>query len=72
MRVTDDLLLIGYNNEMHICDNAYNEIYRFPCSGLSYPLVAGERLFWLGLRNELNCIRLDTGELEYDLLGGVG
>ena len=71
MRVTDDLLLIGYNNEMHICDNEYNDIYRFPCSGLSYPLAAGERLFWLGMRNELNCIRFDTGELEYDLLNGV-
>lgn len=71
MRVTEDLLLIGYNNQMHIYDNTYRELYRFPCSGLLYPLVTGNRLFWLGMSNELNSIRLDTGELEYDLLKGV-
>ena len=68
MRLTDDLVLIGYNNEMYICDNQYHERFRFSCRGLRFPLVTAHRLFWLGMQNELNCIDLETGEREDNIL----
>lgn len=71
LRITDDIILIGYNNEMHLFDNTFHELFYFPCSGLLYPIVTANRLFWLGMQNELNCVHLDTGEVETNMLKGL-
>lgn len=70
LRLNDDLLLIGYNNEMHIYDNQYRERLRFSCNGLLYPLIAGGKLCWTGMQNELNSIDLESGIIEKNLLDG--
>lgn len=71
LRLNDDMILIGYNNEMHICDNNYNELFRFPCRGLLYPLIAGKKLCWTGMQNEFNSIDLESGEIEFNILDGT-
>lgn len=70
LRLNDDMLLIGYNNEMHIYDNNYKEILRFSCRGLLYPLIVGNKLCWSGMQNELNSIDLKSGAIESNLLDG--
>lgn len=70
LRLNDDMILIGYNNEMHIYDNEYNELLRFQCRGLLYPLIAGNKLCWTGMQNELNSIDLESGKIEKNLLDG--
>jgi len=71
LRLNDQLILIGYNNEMHIYDNNYKEKFRFSCNGLLYPLIAGNKLCWSGMHNELNCIDLESGKIENNLLDGL-
>lgn len=71
IRLNDDMILLGYNNEMHIYDNNYHEKLRFPCRGCLYPLAAGNKLFWSGMRNELNCIDLENGKIENNILDGL-
>lgn len=70
LRLNDDTILIGYNNEMHIYDNDYREILRFPCRGLLYPMLTGKKLCWTGMQNELNSIDLESGKIENNLLDG--
>ena len=71
LRLNDDMILIGYNNEMHIYDNEYNELLRFQCRGLLYPLIAGNKLCWTGMQSELNSIDLESGKIENNLLDGL-
>jgi len=70
LRLNDDMILIGFNNQMHIYDNNYREILRFSCDGLLYPLIAGNKLCWSG-HGELNCIDLKSGKTENNLLDGL-
>lgn len=72
MRLTDDLVLIGYNNEMHVCDNEFQEQFSFSAMGLGYPTVIGNRLYWLGsYTDDLRVINLETQEQEKNLLDGL-
>lgn len=68
LRLNDELILIGYNNEMHIYDNNYREMFRFSCRGLLYPLIADNKLCWTGMQSELNSIDLESGKIENNLL----
>lgn len=71
LRLNDDMLLIGYNNEMRIYDNNYREMFRFSCRGLLYPMIAGNKFCWSGMQNELNSIDLESGVVEKNLLDGL-
>ncbi len=71
LRLTDDRILIGWNNEMHVFDSDMHDLFSFPGSGLTYPLIAGRRLFWLGLSGDLRCVHLDTGKTETGILTGL-
>ena len=71
MRLTDDRILIGWNNEMHVFDSGMHDLFSFACSGLNSPLIAGRRLFWAGLTGELCCVHLDTGQTERGVLNGL-
>lgn len=71
LRLNDNMLLIGYNNEMHIYDNNYKEMFRFSCRGLLYPLIVGNKFCWSGMQNELNSIDLESGAVENNLLDGL-
>lgn len=70
LRLTDDRILIGYNNEMHIYDNSLNDLFFFKSSGLTFPMVVGQKLYWTGRYCELNSVDLYTGEIEENLLDG--
>lgn len=71
LRISDDLILIGYNNEMHIYDNDYNERFRFLSNSLGYPMTVGKKFCWLGMHNELNSIDLESGKIENNILDGL-
>lgn len=71
LRLTDDRILIGYNNEMHIYDNGGVDLFSFKSSGLTFPMVVGQKLYWTGFYYELNSVDLYTGELENNLLDGL-
>ena len=72
MRLTDDLVVIGYNNEMHVCDNEYQEKFSFSAVGLKYPMVVGNKLYWIGpYTDDLRMLNLETQEIEKNLLNGL-
>lgn len=71
MRLTENRVLVGYNNKMYVCNNRFEEQFTFPSQGLAYPLVAGNQLFWTGDSNELNAVDLETGEVERNVLAGL-
>ncbi len=71
MRINEDLILIGYNNEMHLCDAQFHDVYRFSSQDVMFPLITKDKLCWMEMGAALQCLDLNTGKIESNITRGL-
>lgn len=71
MRLRDDLLMIGYNGEMHLYDSEMHDRGYFIANDMYNPLLTGESLCWLDMNGNVCCYSLTTGKTQRNVLKGL-
>lgn len=71
MRINDNLILIGYNNEMHLCDAQFRDVFCLTSQEVLFPLVTAGKLCWLDMFCGLQCLDLKTGSIESNMTDGL-